>query len=67
MNQHARDNDHIDIDLESAIAKGRSYSTAGLAGSAADRMAELTGRPWKHVFDPPSPGVVKFRIQEATK
>lgn len=66
MNQHAHDNDNIDLELEIAIARGRAYSTAGMAGSAADRMAALTGRPWKHVFDPPRPGVPQFRIQEAS-
>ena len=62
MSQRAHDNE--DVDLEVETLRNRRFRSAGLAGSAADRMAEITGSRWKHVFCPTRPGDVTFRIQE---
>ena len=59
-----RTSDSQDIDFEIEATKRRRFCSAGLAGSAADRMAAITGRSWKHVFCPTRPGEVTFRIQE---
>ena len=64
MNQHAHDNE--DVGLEVEASRNRRFRSAGLAGSAADRMAEITGSRWEHVFCPTRPGNVTFRIQEVS-